>query len=207
MFVQRSFQKVTFSSILCILLALPIAKGYSCSCLTVSIAENYSKSDEVFVGEVIDVYDNFYGADGDKLNSYTIKILSSFKQRVAKETEYRTILSLDNATGGCDFKFEMGEKYLIYGWRQFDVLKTTDCDRTSLLKAVEDNELKELKTLYENDTAPKNDTIIRSSTSHILNLTNGNSSPDEYDKVNYILLTIIVILSTIIIVMILKRRS
>lgn len=101
----------------------------------------------------------------------------------------------------------MGEKYLIYGWRQFDVLKTTDCDRTSLLKAVEDNELKELKTLYENYTEPKNDTIIRSSTSHILNLTNGNSPPEVHDKVNYILLTIVVILSTIIIVMSLKRRS
>lgn len=115
---------------------------YACSCvpkttndLEVLVKDAYKKSVTVFSGEVIEVIRD------EKLDYVQVKmrVEKSWKTDISGEIIIKT--GFDD--GDCDYKFEVGEKYLVYTYGTKSNLKTSLCQRNSLISSTEDIEILE----------------------------------------------------------------
>lgn len=125
-------------------------KTYACSCvylpnipLETQVTDFYKGSSAVFSAKVIEVNQlpNVYNV------SVKLKVSKSWKGVNSKEI----ILTTGRGGGDCGYRFEVGEKYLIYAYAgENNILGTGICSRTALVEGNKDikilNKLKKKKS-------------------------------------------------------------
>jgi len=81
---------------------------------------------------------------------YKIKVLQSFKTKIEKGYEMRTIYA--DPRFSCAYIFrKIGEKHLIYTHNDSGIIANVSiCSRTDRLSAIKAEELQELQALYDN---------------------------------------------------------
>lgn len=123
-----------------VILLLVTKVGFACDCdlprsgkpFKQVVAEARKKSKAVFSGTVV-VIDK---KPGDLYAAVRFKIEESWKGMSSKEATVFT----GQGGGDCGYKFEVGQRYLVYAYRYNDTdLGTNICQRTaSLIQAAED---------------------------------------------------------------------
>ena len=134
-----------------IVLLVVTGKGFACSCADKpTVKEDWHYSTDVYIGEVISLDStSVYSIYGRHLWIYKIKVLQSFKNKIEKGYELRTIYA--DPRFSCAYIFrKMGEKHLIYTHNDSGIIANTSiCSRTDKLSAVKVEELQELQALYD----------------------------------------------------------
>ena len=124
------------------LLLLFQTDAFACLCKEGSLEYSFEKTTVIFSGEVVKL---------DLLQA-TVKVEKVWKGEPAKEIILRTgtIKSSDGTwlSLSCDFKYVLGEKYLIYADGFKDALKITPCSRSTSL-SLADKEIRMLERLKQ----------------------------------------------------------
>lgn len=199
------------NKLLVLLLLFISLKSYSCSCAGVpAINKNWDSANEIFIGEITKVDTLLYGNNGEKIYSYTCRILKSFKSEIYPTREFRTILSQSSAS--CDFMFQIGKTYLIYAKEESQTLACSICSRTNLLENVEKEELQTLEELYQEYKSDINGvrTIkFENNISYQIGLVENayQEKLKSKEKTIYILLSLITVLIVLVVILLLKRKN
>ncbi|RXR22145.1 hypothetical protein [Flavobacterium stagni] len=155
-----------------ILFLLFSGKVLACSCTEIpSYTTNWNYADQVFSALIVKKETKIYGLYGEKINSYTCKILNSYKGELLPNQNYRTLLGKDAAS--CDFEFKVGKTYLIFANENGLSLYCSVCSRTSLLENVPKDSLNILTEYYQksqSDTGPLVIKRLESNTAHQVRL-------------------------------------
>jgi hypothetical protein len=127
-------------------------KAAACSCAEKpSIQDNWKYANQVFIGEVveIDTSGHLYNAGELQVPTIIIRIMESFKLDIHKNYNYRKFIYMSGST--CDNFFDIGKKYLIYASsNNFNgFLNSSICSRTELLESINENEIEQLRKLYQ----------------------------------------------------------
>lgn len=199
------------NKLLVLLLLFISLKSYSCSCAGVpAINKNWDSANEIFIGEITKVDTLLYGNNGEKIYSYTCRILKSFKSEIYPTREFRTILSQSSAS--CDFMFQIGKTYLIYAKEESQTLACSICSRTKILKNVEKEELQTLEELYQeykSDTNSDRTIKFENNISYQIGLIENayQEKLKSKEKTIYILLSLITVLIVLVVILLLKRKN
>jgi len=197
--------------ILILLILLFTAPVYCCSCADKpSIIQSWKLADQIFVGKVIKVDSTIYGAWGEKVYSFTVKIKKSYKGFVYTGRAYRTILYIDTAS--CDFIFDVGQEYLIYAKGDSKVLNCSLCSRTNLLSGVPNDEFAALNKLQKEDYKNRNEIRIvkfQNNTQYQMDLVKDSfrESLKRKDLVIYVLSGTTILLLLILILTIFTKKK
>ncbi|MGB0870589.1 MAG: hypothetical protein ACPGSD_13410 [Flavobacteriales bacterium] len=132
--------------ILILLTTLIFNSGFCCSCVPKpNVETSYKLSDIVIAAKVIEIIAPKIDTSITKnreimyrraAHGYTIKLelISIYKGK--KMSKYLTILPEES---NCEYYFQLGQEYLIYGWIDNGGLRTNVCYRTAQLE--ENNDL------------------------------------------------------------------
>ena len=121
------------------------AKGYGCTCVIRSHERDFREAHAVFIGRVLDVGPNDTG------NEETRRI-APFKITLAVEKRWkgsrdRFAIVSDNGGPACGgFRFEKGERYLIYAFGK-ELETGTACTRSRPLARTDEERQKEMAQL------------------------------------------------------------
>jgi hypothetical protein len=133
--------KAYFRAILAVVVMFLVTRaGFACVCdlprtdkpIRQVVTEARNKSKAVFSGTVVAIDKK----PGDLYVAVRFKIEESWKVTLSKEATVFT----GQGGGDCGYKFEVGQRYLVYAYRYNDAdLGTNICQRTaSLIEAAED---------------------------------------------------------------------
>ena len=134
--------KIIFSLFFCVIfIALSASDISACTCdllignksLEKQVKEAYKKSSAVFIGEVIEVIKN--------PNVFFVEVRFKVEKTWNSESENEITITTGRGNGDCGYKFEVGEKYLVYAYGDKNNLGTNICRRTSFLSGNKDIEL------------------------------------------------------------------
>jgi len=194
-----------------LMLLIISTEAYSCDCdEKPSIRKNWEVADQVFIGKVIKVDSLLYGRSGEKVYSFTVKIIKSFKSEIYPNRNYRTILYVDYAA--CDFPFGVGYEYLIFANGQDTVLNCSICSRTDLLANVAKEELTTLDNIQKEDSRDTKKIrviTLQNNIEYQIDLIK-NSFEESLKRKNliiYVLSGITIFLLMIILILLIKRRK
>jgi hypothetical protein len=156
-----------------VLILILTGNAFACSCADKpTVKEDWHNSTDVYIGEVISLDStSVYSIYGTHVWIYKIKVLQSFKNKIEKGYEMRTIYA--DPRNSCVYIFrKLGEKHLIYTHNDSGIIANVSiCSRTDKLSAIKAEELQELQALH--DKSDKN----QISKFEILSVINS----DEYD--------------------------
>jgi hypothetical protein len=121
-----------------ILIAIPLllllrGEAYACKCGPPSVKWSFEKVPVIFSGEVV------------KLDLYraTLKVEKAWKGALTEEIVLLTGKRRDSSghivTNSCDFRYALGEKYLVYASRAGKELKASVCSRSRRLESAVDD--------------------------------------------------------------------
>lgn len=196
------------------LLSLLFLLSYStiaCDCVEKpSITDNWKFADDVIIGKVISGNTLELKSEFRRnLILYTIEIIEPLKQEIYKVHEYRSFLS--GGGGSCDAYFKVGKVFLIYAHKNDFFYSASICSRTNLLQSVHQNELSELRHLYQKSK----ELILKDRVTEPINI---NNNEYELNLANSIILRqekqiqLLTILSAVLLiilacVLVIKRRK
>jgi hypothetical protein len=136
--------------ILISLLIFGSTKTIACICLpNEPIDSSFKDASIIFIGKVSEIsknklFVNTYGMSFDIIN---FNIIEGLKKC---EGPHKTI-SLVTQSSSCDYYFEKGKTYIVFGYNEpGGVLTTNQCTRTELLERVDNEELIRLRNLSVN---------------------------------------------------------
>jgi hypothetical protein len=124
-------KKLLFLTAFFCFFTLSAGDAFACSCLRPSqqslsqkVKKSYREAAAVFYGEVTEITQK-------PENSYVtvkLKVEKSWKNQAGREV----VIQTGRGGGGdCGYRFEIGNKYLVYAYRSESILETNICLRTS----------------------------------------------------------------------------
>lgn len=125
--------RIIFSVLFCVVFITFTASDISaCSCnlligsksLEKQVKESYKQSSAVFIGEVVEII--------KKPDVFFVEIKFKVEKTWNNESQKEITITTGQGNGDCGYKFEIGEKYLVYAYGDRNNLGTNICQRTSL---------------------------------------------------------------------------
>jgi hypothetical protein len=117
----------------------------ACQCLVqVPARADYWRADAVFMGSVTDIapsFDDLETSLRTKNRKITVSVETVYRGSVSKE------IDLQDWINSCEFRFEKGHKYLIYGYRNLDNKHNVHHDFENIAARLTANERSNNRTL------------------------------------------------------------
>lgn len=114
-------------------IGLSASAVYPCECEIIKPSKKLRKAKVVFIGQVVEIGRN------DKSQQATVAVKFKVERywKGVKE-QFITVVGAPASAGACGLPVKMGEKYLIYAFKNGDEFETSFCDSRWLELATED---------------------------------------------------------------------